>query len=102
MTFINLTRADAERIRDATKLLEQNETAEAKAIQDGKIQVAVDWWNTVKPAIPSTRDEALIAYNVIKELLKTETAHYRLAVLRIKLNEANDKFKEMKKLGTTI
>ena len=75
------------------------DAAAAKVIQDAKIQVAIDWWNTVKPAMPQTRDEALTAYRLIEGLLNTETDSFRLVVLRNRLQLANEKFKEIKRNG---
>jgi len=99
MTFANLTQADAIRIRDVLAQLADTEKTTKLAIEQGKIQTALDWWDTVKPDIPTTRDEAITVYNFILSLLDTETESYRLAVLRNKLIEANEKFKEIKAFG---
>ena len=99
MTFASLTRSDAVRIRDAIRQLEQFERQQAKAENDAKIAVAQAWWDSIKPAVPQTRDEALIAYRFIEGLLQTETDRFRLILLRQKLEQANEKFKERKRNG---
>jgi len=84
-------------MRDALRQLQEVEQAQAKVIDDAKIQTALTWWNTIKPTIPATRQEALDVYDFIKGLIETETDRFRLAVLRKKLDEANEKFKEIKR-----
>ena len=93
------TEQEARDMRDALKLLEQKEAQQQQLINQAKIQVAIDWWNTVKPSIPLTRDEALTAYRFIEELLNSETDEFRLQLLRNKLQLANEKFKERKRNG---
>ncbi len=94
-----VTRQQAEEMRDAIKQLEEGEVVAAKVINDANIQVAVDWWDTIKPAVPRTRDEALAAYQFIEGLLQTETDNYRLVLLRQKLRDANEKYRERKRNG---
>ena len=99
MTFNNLTRADAVRIRDAIQQLEAFEAQQAQDANDARRAIAEAWWDTVKPNTPQTREEALDAYNFILGLLDTETDADRLTLLRQKLQLANEKFKERKKNG---
>ena len=94
-----VTQQEAKEMRDAIKLLEQTETQQAQAQEDSKIQIALAWFNSLNITIPTTRNQALDNFNEIKQLLETETDVYRLAVLRKKLIEANEKYKEVKKLG---
>ena len=94
-----VTQQEAKEMRDAIKLLEQTETQQAQAQEDSKIQIALAWFNSLNIPIPTTRNQALDNFNEIKQLLETETDVYRLAVLRKKLIEANEKYKEVKKLG---
>ena len=96
MTF---TKIEIKEIRDKLRVLEQKEADDVKVISDAKRKIASDWWNTIKPTIPATREEALTAYRLIEELLKTETDAGRSSILRQKLNLANEKFKEMKRIG---
>lgn len=99
MTFNNLTKEDAIRIRDILKQLEEFESNEQRVINEARRVVVEAWWDTVKPDVPQTRDEALEAYRFIEEKLKTETDGDRLALLRQKLQLANEKFMERKKNG---
>lgn len=94
-----VTRQEAIDMRLALEELAQFEQQQAQTQFDVDLQVALDWWDTVKPAIPTTRQEALDAYRFIEDLLKTETDRFRLIVLRKKLEEANEKFKERKRNG---
>ena len=63
--------------------------------------IATTWWNGLGIDIQGalTRDEALANYRTIESLLQTETDRFRLLVLREKLAEANEKFKERKLNG---
>jgi len=100
MTFNNLTPADAQRIFDALEELKQSKDDEAKTQREANQQIAQDWWDTIKPNTPTTRQEALDAFNFIKGKLKTEKDTWRLQLLGNKLVEANEKFKEIKRNGT--
>jgi len=93
------TEQDAIDMRDAMNLLQQKEQQQVQALYDTNIQIALTWWNTVKPTTPTTRDEAKDAFDFIEQLLKTETDRYRLIVLRKKLEEANQEFIERKANG---
>lgn len=94
------TEQDAKDMRDAMNLLQQKEQQQTQTQFDTNIQTALAWWDTVKPQIPTTRQEAKDAFDFIEQLIKTETDTFRLTVLRKKLEEANEKFKEIKKLGS--
>ena len=96
MTFTN---PEIIQIRDGLRLLEKKESDAAQVISEAKRQVAIGWWNTVKPNIPQTRNQALTAYHTIQDMIKTETDADRLSLLRQKLFDANEKFKERKKNG---
>jgi len=67
-----------------------------KVTYDNNIAIAEAWWDTVKPPIPTARQEALDVYNIIVQLLKSETDEFRLFILNTKLQQANEKFKEIK------
>lgn len=113
MTFNNLTQVDAIRIRDVLKQLADTVDAQRQADRLAKRQVALDWWDTIKPAVPTTRDEAFTTYTFIESTIVTETAlrdaetdqvqkeihHYRILILNEKLKQANEKFKEIKANG---
>ena len=95
-----VTEAEAREIRDALLALEQKEQQEALTQFNADLAVAQTWWDTVKPAIPTTRDEAVTVFRQIEALLKTETDRFRLIILKQNLELANEKFKELKALGT--
>lgn len=99
MTFDNLTAADATRIRDVIRQLEAFENQQEQDAIQILVNQAKAWWDSIKPAIPNTRDEALDAFNFIKNLLDTETEKFRIKLLKNKLLEANEKYKERKQNG---
>ena len=103
------TRAEKEAFADivgkAIRFLEQTKAAEALAQRQIQIQLAQDWWDdTIKPTLVwnntqsliDQRANILIDYNMIKGLLDTETDLFRLRLIRQKLEQANDKFKQIK------
>lgn len=94
-----VTQQQAKDMRDAIRQLEASELAAIQTQRDADIAIAMTWWNTVKPSMPTTRQEALDAFNFIKGLIETETDRFRLHVLKKKLEEANEKFKEIKANG---
>ena len=96
MTFTNL---EIKEIRDGLRLLEKSDVIAAQAVQKIEIDKVKAWWNTIKPAVPQTRDEALEVYRWIEETITTETNPDRLSLLRQKLQLANEKFKERKRNG---
>jgi len=99
MTFDNITRPDAIRIREALAELDAFEAQQAKNASDARRAVAQGWWNPIKPSVPNTRADALAAYKFIEGLLGTESDPDRLSLLRLELKLANEKFKERKKNG---
>lgn len=99
MVEILVTRQEAKEMRDAIKLLEQTEVQQTKILRDARMTQAEAWYNTIEPPIPTTRQEALDKFHHIEILLKTERNEIRHWLLNKKLNEANEKFKELKKLG---
>jgi len=96
MPFDNLTLADAQRITDALEQLAQSKQTQANADAQARIDLVKSWWDTVKPAVPTTRREAMDVINKIKDLLKTETDRDRLSLLSNKLTEANIKYHDIK------
>ncbi len=101
----------AEKIQFATMVvnaqafLDAKNQADAEAIKQAGIDVATTWWNsTIQPTLlwnntqPLTeqRDNILIDYNNVKLLLNTETDQYRIYVIKQKLQQAEDKFKQIK------
>jgi len=96
MTFSNLTASDAQRIQDVLDQLQASKNATARADAAARRAVAEAWWDTVKPAVPTTRTEALAVYNFILGLLQTETDADRLHLLGNKRDLAWDKYKTVK------
>jgi len=68
---------------------------------DADKAIAETWWNTLGIDIQGalTRDEAIDNYRQIESLLQTETDRFRLVVLKEKLVEADEKFRERKRNG---
>jgi len=88
--------------RDMWTAIEQFQAADAAVVQaqtDALKQTAKDWWDTIKPAEPTTRIEALASYHLIEGLLQTETDQFRLTLLQQKLRLANEEFQERKRNG---
>ena len=96
---MNITNTEIEEMRYKLKLLEKKEADAGQAVSDTKRKVSSDWWNGIKPETPLTRDEALKAYRTIEGMIKTEKNPDRLSLLRQKLIQANEKFKERKRNG---
>jgi len=95
-----VSQQEAKDMRDAIKRLEQIEGQQARDANNILIAQAKAWYNTVKPSPPTNRDEALLAFQFIKVLMETETDHIKIGLLRRMLKEANEKYKEVKRLGT--
>jgi len=96
---MSVSENQAKEMRDAIKLLEQKEAQIIQDANDAKYAVAVSWYDSIEPATPTTRAEALTVFQFVEGKLKTETDSFRLALLRQKLKLANDKYKEIKKNG---
>ena len=94
-----VTQQEAKEMRDAIKQLEESERQQTQTQNDAKIQIARDWYNTVEKPTPTTRQEALYIFNFIKSLIEIETDRDRLRLLKNKLDEANEKYKEIKRNG---
>jgi len=94
-----VTRVQAKEMRDAIKELEGFELQQADIKYQADLAVAIAWWNSVKPVTPTTRTQALTAFNAIEQLLTTETDTFRLIVLRRELRKANQKYKDVKRVN---
>lgn len=96
-----VTQQEAKDMRDAIRLLEQTESQQAQAQQQADLAIAQAWFNSLGINIQAatTRTQALDNFNQIESLLQTETDRFRLFILREKLAEANEKFKERKVNG---
>jgi len=91
------TAIEVKEMRDKLLLLAKSEEQIEQDKRDVLIQNANDWWETIKPAVPTTRQEALDVYIFIKEKIVVEKNRYRSIVLRKKLALANEKFMELKR-----
>jgi len=102
--------------RDMWAAIQQFQVADSAQVQvehDAKVAVAEAWWDTIKPAVPNTRDEALAAFRFIEAEIITQTNNFenetdrvqkevfqfRIVLLRNKLQLANEKYKERKRNG---
>lgn len=94
-----VTEQEARDMKAAIEAFEKKDADAQRAIHDAEMLKAQTWYDSIKPKVPTTRDEALTAYKTIKSLTETETDNFRLRILRQKLEEANEKFKELKKNG---
>jgi len=108
-----VTQQEARDMWAAIQQFQATDAAQAQADNNAKLAVAQAWWDGIKPAIPQTRDEALAAYQFINAELNSQTRdfqnetdpiqkeilQFRVRLLRQKLNEANEKFKERKRNG---
>jgi len=98
---ILVTPIEARDMRDAIRLLEQTEAQQARTQNRAEMATALAWFNTLGINIQSatTRTQAQSNFNQIEALSQTETDRHRLAVLRIKLGEANEKCSAVKKVN---
>lgn len=90
--------------REMKTAIEAFQATDAQAAQDqnqADLAIALAWFNTLGINIQAatTRTQALSNFNQIESLLQTETDGFRLAILRKKKIEANEKFKERKRNG---
>jgi len=94
-----VTPKQAREMKDAIRQLEDTENQQAQAQNQALIGQALSWFNTQGINIPAatTRTKALDIFQQIQALLQTETDKNRLRILREKINEANDKYKEVKR-----
>ena len=85
-------------VRQFIKDNELLERQQNKVQRQADLDIALAWYNTLGIDIQGalTRDEALANYRQIESLLETETDNFRLFILRGKLDEANEKYKQVK------
>ena len=77
---------------------------DAQAVQaqhDADLAVAETWFNSLGINIQGaiTRTQALLNYRQIESLLQAETDSFRFTVLRENLDEANTKYRTVKKVN---
>jgi len=97
--------AFAELIVQAQAFLDKRDSDAAAAQRAIDLGIVNDWWDaTIKPTLVWNNSQSLIDqrvnilidYNNVKLLLDTETDKFRLFVIREKLEQANEKFKQIK------
>jgi len=96
-----VTQQEAKDMRDAIRQLEASEETTRISQRNTDMQIGLDWYNTLGIDIQSvtTRNEALTIYRQITTLLETESEFFRRSILEQKKREAEDKFKELKRIG---
>jgi len=99
VAFLVVTKQDAIDMRDALNSLNDDEDRQVQVDYRAKIIIQNTWFDTVKPPIPTTRNQALDAYRQIQTLIRNETDRFRKQFLGRKLIEANEKYKEVKRLS---
>lgn len=93
------TEQEAIDMENATRLLQQKRQQQFQAQHETDLAIALAWFNTLGINIQAstTRTKALNNFNQIKSILQTETDVFRLTILRNKIEEANEKYKEIKR-----
>jgi len=96
-----VTRQEAKDMRDEIRLLEEFESQQLQNKLNADMAIALAWFNNLGINIQTaqTRDQALANFNQIETMLQSETNNLRLKVLRNKLKEADEKYKERKRNG---
>jgi len=96
-----VTEQEAKDMRDSLRLLESNESQKEQAQQEALRTLAQTWYNQQGIDIQSatTRTQALDNYNRIRVFRFSETDNKRKNILGQKLREANEKYKEVKKVN---
>ena len=80
----------------------QSKDAQVAQVQfDMDKAVAVSWFDSLGIDITeaTTRVEVATIYFQIEALLESETDRFKITVMRAKLDEANEKYKEIKRNG---
>ena len=94
-----VTQQEARDMWAAIRQFQEMDSDAADAARQILRDAALVWWDGIKPAVPTTRDEALAVFQFIENLLTTETDLVRLELLRKKLREANEKYRDIKRNG---
>ena len=96
-----VTEPQAREIQAAIEAFLEKDAQIIEAQHQADSAIALAWFNTlgINIQVATTRTQALDNFNQIKLLLQTETDSFRLAVLRKKLEEANERYREIKRIG---
>ena len=105
-----VTEQEARDMWTAIQQFQAADLAQERADHLAKIAVAQAWWDGIKPAVPTTRTEALAVFQFIEAEIVTQQTNLdnetdpvqkevfrdRVGLLHKKLVEANEKYKEVK------
>ena len=96
------TEIQAREIHTAIGNFQSKDQQVIQAQFDADKAVAVAWYDSLGIDIQgaTTRTQASDNYSQIDTLLQTETDRFRLLVLRQRLAEANERYREIKRLNT--
>jgi len=96
-----VTEAQAREMQAAIRDFQDKDGQIRKAQRQDDLALALTWYNQQGINIPSatTRTQALDNFTQIESLLETETDRNRIEVLGIKLKEANEKYKQVKRVN---
>ena len=96
-----VTEQEARDMKTAIESFMNKDLETIKNQTDANKAIALTWFNGLRIDIQTatTREQALVNYNAIESLLKTETERFRLVILREKKEEANEKYRELKRIG---
>jgi len=94
-----VTEQEARDMNTAILLFQAVDATADRAQFDADKAVAVTWFGTLGIDVvgATTRTQAIRNYNDIEIQIGTQTDKFRLLVLREKLYETNEKFKEIKR-----
>ena len=93
-----VTEQEARDMKTAIETFQVKDRQTEKTQFDADKATTLTWFNGLRIDIQgaTTRTQALANFTQIESLLKTETDRFRLFILREKLDEANEKYKQIK------
>jgi len=96
-----VTESEAREMKTAMEDFQTRDNQLTQAQARADLSTATDWFNTlgIRIQAATTRTQALDNFYQIESLLKTETNRFRITILRQKLDEANEKYKQVKKVN---
>ena len=108
-----VTQQEARDMWAAIQQFQAFDEAQLESERQAKLAVAQAWWDGIKPAVPTTKAEALAVFQFIEAEIVTQKTNFanetdpiqkdllriRVSLLSRKLRQANEKFKERKLNG---
>jgi len=96
-----VTEPQAREMQAAIEAFRDKDAQTTRAQNQADLAIATAWFNTLGINIQAatTRTQALSNFNQIKSLLQTERDKFRKSILRQKQQEANEKYKQVKKVN---